>query len=236
VPAPADRRSLLRAALLLAIGLVSACGSDRGTLTAPSFEGADASAPTAGPGVSADVDTDSDIQSVAMVGDSITVGSVAPLQDGFQGLGLDVRAIDADYGRRITVEGSANGSGLDAVNALAASNPPDLWVIALGTNDVLQYAGAEEYRAAIGALLTAVPVGAPVVWVDTYLAEDPAQCDEFNTALRDTLDFRGTASVADWAAVASGEGVLADGVHPSAEGTQQFAAVVMAAVQPWLGN
>ena len=74
-----------------------------------------------------------------------------------------------------------------------------------------------------------------MVWVDTYLAEDPARCDEFNSALRDTLDFRGTASVADWATVASGEGVLADGIHPSAEGTQQFAAVVMAAVQEWLG-
>ncbi len=108
-------------------------------------------------------------------------------------------------------------------------------MIALGTNDVLQYDGAEEYRAAIGALLTAVPADAPVVWVDTYLAEDPGQCDEFNSALRDTLDFRGTASVADWAAVASGEGVLADGIHPSDEGTQQFAAVVMAAVQQWLG-
>ena len=214
---------------------MGACSSDRGTLTAPSFGGADASAPTAGPGVSADVNDDSEIQTVAMVGDSITVGSVAPLQDGFQGLGLDVRAIDADYGRRIVVEGSADGSGLDAVNALAASSPPDLWVIALGTNDVLQYAGAEEYRAAIGALLTAVPANAPVVWVDTYLAEDPAQCDEFNSALRDTLDFRGTASVADWASVASGDGVLADGIHPSAEGTQQFADVVMAAVQEWLG-
>jgi lysophospholipase L1-like esterase len=235
VPGPVDRRSLLRAGLLVAIGLVTACSSDRGSLTAPSFGEPDASAPTTRPDVSAVANASGEIQSVAMVGDSITVASMAPLEDGYLALGLDVRAIDADDGRRIVAEGSANGSGLDAVSALAATDPPDLWVIALGTNDVLQYAGAEEYRAAIGALLTAVPVNAPVVWVDTYLAEDPAQCDEFNSALRDTLDFRGTASVADWAAVASGDGVLADGVHPSSEGTQQFAAVVMAAVQPWLG-
>jgi lysophospholipase L1-like esterase len=234
VPGPVDRRSLLRAALLPAVALVTACSSDRGTLTAPSFGEADASGPTPASGVPAGAVAGGEIQSVAMIGDSITVGSMGPLQDGFRALGLDVRAIDADYGRRIVVEGSANGSGLDAVNALAASDPPDLWVIALGTNDVLQYPGADEYRAAIGALLTAVPANAPVVWVDTYLAEDPGQCDEFNATLRDTLDSRGTASVADWAAVASGEGVLVDGVHPSEEGTQQFAAVVMAAVEEWL--
>ncbi len=74
-----------------------------------------------------------------------------------------------------------------------------------------------------------------MVWVDTYLAEDPARCDEFNQALRDAMAFRGTASIANWAAVASGEGVLTDGIHPSDEGAQQFAAVVMAAVEPWLG-
>ena len=170
-----------------------------------------------------------------MVGDSITVGSEGPLMDRFRALGLDVRAIDAADGRRIAVGGSSSGSGLESVAALADAVPPDLWVIALGSNDVFQYTSAEEYRAAIGALLSAVPADAPVVWVDTYLAADPARSDEFNEALRDTLEFRGTASVADWASVASGEGVLADGIHPSEEGADQFAAVVMGAVQQWLG-
>jgi lysophospholipase L1-like esterase len=169
-----------------------------------------------------------------MVGDSITVRSEAPLADGFRSLGLDVRAIDAASGRRMTAEAGADGSGLSAVTAVASGDPPDLWVIALGSNDVLQYDSVEEYREQIVALLNALPADAPIVWVDTYLADDPTRSDEFNQALRDTLAFRGTASVADWASVAPGEGVLSDGIHPSDEGTQQFADLVMGAVAPWL--
>lgn len=169
-----------------------------------------------------------------MVGDSITVGARRPLSDGFRSLGLDVRAIDAADGRRIAVGGPSRPSGLDVVTLLG-DDPPDLWVIALGSNDVFQYTHAEEYRAAIGALLSAIRASTPVVWVDTYLEDDPARSDEFNQALRDTLDLRGTASVADWSSVAPGDDVLADGIHPSDEGAQQFSAVVMAAVEPWLG-
>jgi lysophospholipase L1-like esterase len=222
---------VVRAALAVVVGMcaAAACSSDRGSLTAPSF----------GSG-SAPIVTDAvrprggEIRTVAMVGDSITVGSRRALADGFRRLGLDVRAIDAADGRRIAVGGPSRPSGLDVVTQFG-EDPPDLWVIALGTNDVFQYTHAEEYRAAIGALLSVIPATTPVVWVDTYLENDPARSDVFNQALRDTLDFRGTASVADWASVARGDGVLADGIHPSDEGVQQFGDVVTAAVEQWLG-
>jgi lysophospholipase L1-like esterase len=233
VPPTIRRRFVPRACLALtAVVAVAACSSDRGTLTAPSLGGSDDSAPTLGTG--GDVPGDGDIESVAMVGDSITVASEAPLQNGFRDLGLDVQAIDAASGRRITADGGAGTSGVDAVVALAPSRP-DLWVIALGSNDVFQYDGEEAYRNEIAALLNALPPLAPVVWVDTYLTEDPERSDEFNRALRDTLAFRGTASMAEWANVAGSDGILSDGIHPSEEGARQFADVVMSAVEPWLG-
>jgi lysophospholipase L1-like esterase len=227
-----DRRRFVRSALLIATGaLAVGCGSDRGALTAPSFGAPATSTPAPGTGR----DRGGQIGSVAMVGDSITAASERPLADGFGELGLEVRALDAADGRRIAVGGPSVASGLDAVAAIAATDPPDLWVIALGSNDVFQYAGAEEYLSAIGALLSAIPSGAPVVWVDTYLEDDPARSDDFNQAVRDAVAFRGEGSVANWAAVAPGEGVLRDGIHPSPDGAEQFAAVVMAAVEDWLG-
>jgi lysophospholipase L1-like esterase len=223
VPLTFRRRLVPRAGLALtAMVSFATCSSDRGTLTAPSFGTPDDSVPTV------------EIESVAMVGDSITVASEGPLQTGFRDLGLDIQAIDAASGRRITADGGAGSTGVDAVVALAPSQP-DLWVIALGSNDVFQYEGEEAYRNEIAALLNALPADAPVVWVDTYLTEDPERSAEFNRALRDTLAFRGTASMADWWSVAGGDGVLSDGIHPSEEGARQFADVVMSAVEPWLG-
>src|SRR5262245_36326557 len=224
------RRFSVRAALVVVSATaVAACSSDRGTLTAPSFGVPASSVPDAsGPG-----DVAGDLETVVMVGDSITVGSEEPLNEGFVALGLDVRAIDAASGRRITVDGGEANSGLSAVGDLTGDTP-DLWVIALGTNDVSQYDGEQAYRDQIASLLVSLPDDAPVVWVDTYLAEDPERSAEFNQALRDTLAFRGTATVADWATVAAGDGVLRDGIHPSEEGAQMFADVVMGAVEPWL--
>ena len=226
---PTLRRRVLGAGLVLLLAAVAmACSSDRGALSAP------ASVPASGSVARPQGTGSAAIDSVAMVGDSITVRSQDALADGFRSLGLDVRAIDAASGRRITAAAGADGSGLTAVTALAAADPPDLWVIALGSNDVFQYDTAEKYRDQIVEVLRAIPEGAPVVWVDTYLADDPARSDEFNQALRDTLAYRGTSSIADWAAVASGDGVLSDGIHPSDDGVQQFADLVMNTVQPWL--
>ena len=221
-------RSFGVALVVTLAALAAACSSDRGALSAPPSVPATGSvARPRGTGLTA-------IDSVAMVGDSITVRAQDALADGFRSLGLDVRAIDAASGRRMTAEGGADGSGVAAVSALAAGDPPELWVIALGSNDVFQYDTAEEYRDQIIAVLRAIPADAPIVWVDAYLADDPARSDEFNQALRDTLAFRGTSSVADWAALAPGDGVLSDGIHPSDQGVQQFADLVMNSVQPWL--
>jgi lysophospholipase L1-like esterase len=132
----------------------------------------------------------------------------------------------------MVVEGLPS-SGVDAVSDIAGEDPPDLWVIALGTNDVANYE-PEEYRRAIDELLAAVPPGVPVVWVDTYLEEHRDRSALFNVELREALAERGQSTVVDWAAIASQEGVLSDGVHPSGFGIEQFTERVVDAVDAWI--
>ena len=174
------------------------------------------------------------IESVAMIGDSITVGAEAPLRQSLEDLGLEVVAIDAENGRRMIESGSVS-SGTEAA-ARVTQRQPDLWTVALGTNDVGIYAGADEYRAAIDELLLAIPGGAPLVWVDIYVDMAAGASDEFNATLSDALEARGNASVVPWADVADDDGVLSDGIHPSATGVDAFAELVAAGVAEWLGE
>jgi lysophospholipase L1-like esterase len=159
----AGRRTLpgVGAAALLAATV--ACSSERDAVTAPPF--GESTVPTA---PASDRVTADGIRSVAMVGDSITVGSEPALEDAFESLGLEDFDIDAENGRRITDDDSDIDSGVGAVATLARRDPPDLWVIALGTNDVANYA-SDEYAAVIAELLATIPADAPIVWVDIYV-------------------------------------------------------------------
>jgi lysophospholipase L1-like esterase len=173
-----------------------------------------------------------DVDTVAMVGDSITVGSQDELADAFAGIGLADAEINAVSGRRMVENGSVP-SGLDGIAEVLAEGPdPDLWVIALGSNDVANY-DAEEYPAAIGELLAAIPSDAPLVWVDCYLRNYEDESEAFGTALREVLAERGNATVVDWASVAASDGVLSDNVHPSGFGRAEFARRVLAGVHAW---
>ena len=78
-------------------------------------------------------------------------------------------AIDAQVGRRITVgSGGQLYPGTDVVEYIANSDPPDVWVIALGTNDIGQYPDAGEFTLQVQTLLDLLPPAAPLVWVDTW--------------------------------------------------------------------
>ena len=206
--------------------LVAACSADRDPAVAPSTTGnaATASSPPTVPAV--------EVDSVAMVGDSITVGSLEALEQSFATLGVDDVEIDAEDGRRMVLDGTMP-SGLAAVADIVEDDPPDLWVIALGTNDVANYQ-PDQYRPAIAELLAAVPADAPLVWVDTYLDAHQEESAAFNLELRAALAERGQATVVDWAEVASEDGVLQDGVHPSGYGIDQFADRVTFAVADWM--
>ena len=115
---------------------------------------------------------------------------------------------------------------------LAKGAPPDLWVIALGTNDVANLQ-PQDYPGAINELLAAIPAGAPVLWVDCYLDDYQELSKQFDTTLRQVLATRGNARVVDWATVAAEDGVLRDGIHPSGFGIDEFTRRVAAAVGDW---
>ena len=199
---------------------VPACSSDRAGVSAPPA------------GTAATIAARADIDSVGVIGDSITVGAETALRTTLEDLGLDVVALDAASGRRITVDGAV-GSGVDAAARVAAADP-DLWVVALGTNDVASLDGPEAYATAIDTMLAEVPGDVPLVWVDIYYDDAEDASDTFNTVLRERLAERGNATVVDWASVADDDGVLRDGVHPDDDGNLVFAGRVADGVAAWL--
>lgn len=169
----------------------------------------------------------------AMIGDSITFMSTDPLRAALSGIGLDVRAIDAQVGRRITVgDGGQPYPGTDIVEFIANSDPPDVWVIALGTNDIGQYPDAEAFGTQVQTLLDLIPDDAPLVWVDTW---DGARLDQtrlVNDTLRDLVGERNNAMVVDWFSHGDDEGVITnDQVHPTPDGTLVFGQVVAGGVE-----
>lgn len=174
------------------------------------------------------------IASVAVIGDSITVGAEADLDASLRALGLQQVSIAAADGRRMTVPGDV-GSGLELIDLLVAAGAPDVWVVALGTNDIGQYADAVEYAMAINDVLVRLPTDAPLVWVNTWVEFEPDQSQELNQTLAASLRVRGQATVADWAAAASPGGLLRDGVHPTPGGQARFVEVVTDAVSAWMG-
>ena len=229
----ARTRAIARVAALAGPVLVVAagCASEREASSAPpASEVAVAGSIGAAPPTSAN--TVVDVDTVAMVGDSITVGSTEELDEAFAGIGFPDVEIDAQSGRRM-IEGDGITSGLDGIAAVLADGAePDLWVVALGSNDVANYA-PEEYPAAINELLAAIPDDVPVVWVDCYLTNYEDESMAFDATLREVLAERGNATVVDWAAVAPEDGVLADNVHPSGFGRTEFARRVADGVTAW---
>ncbi len=224
---------IARVAVLAVPGLVlaSGCSSEREAASAPpSSEVAVAGSIGAAPPTSAN--TMIDVDTLAMVGDSITVGAEAELAAAFTELGLPDAEINAQSGRRMIVDNGVT-SGLDGVaDVLAEGDAPDLWVIALGSNDIAGYE-PQDYGAVINELLAAIPADAPIVWVDCYLTNYADESAAFDAALREALVARGNATVVDWASIAPDDGVLTDNVHPSGFGRAEFARRVADAVDAW---
>ena len=214
--------------------LLVACG--------PSTSGEDATANVADLGVGLGVDGDraqlgtdgvavnsGDIDSVVMIGDSITKGSTPALEESFDVLGVEAD-IHAQNGKRMAVSYGDNPSGSSVAEFVAGGSDDhadELWIVALGTNDIGQYSSPDEIAAAVNEVLAAVPDESALVWVDTYFRDRPDQQDVVNTIIRDRVTRRGNSVVAPWTEFAAGDGVMSsDGVHPSDDGTKAFAFVV----------
>jgi hypothetical protein len=175
---------------------------------------------------------------VAVVGDSITVASAEELQEGLSTLGLEVVAIDAQVGRRMTVgERDRLYAGADIAALVANQSSPELWVFALGTNDIGQYDHGDEVVEQIETLLDRIPSDDPVVWVDTWIRDLPEQTEMVNTAIRTVIERRPGSLVVAWSDHASDAGVISgDGVHLTTDiGVRRFAEVVTTGVEALIG-
>ena len=228
--AQVTRRSLLAGGLAAVVAGV--------VVGADAFAPDDQQAPSA-PAGSADVATTQARRartSLVMVGDSITAGSTTPLKAAFSAVGFTGVTIEAQPSRRIEVGGGPNEprSGMQAITTLLADHAaPDVWVVALGTNDVGKYADEAAYAQLIDRLLALVPGGRPLLWVDVYRREYLAHCKLFNTALRDRLHARGNAASVSWFDLASQRNqkiLKTDDIHPNAKGIQVFADLVATGV------
>jgi len=222
---------IARAALLLA---AAGCTSEHQSSAVAPFGTDTVSVPASVPGGTSPAASDGiTVKRLAMVGDSITVAAKPALEKAFTEIGLQDVDINAESGRRM-VKASSISSGLDGIQqVLADGAAPDLWVIALGTNDVANYPRAQ-YAQVIQQLLAALPSDAHVVWVDCYLRRYKADAQNFDAVLREVLTARGNAKIVDWYSIAGEDGVLVDGIHPSGFGKDEFSRRVAQTVSDWM--
>jgi lysophospholipase L1-like esterase len=181
-----------------------------------------------------------DIDTVVMIGDSITKGSMPYLEERFELLEL-ADTINAENGKRMAVSSRDNPSGAQVAAFLAENGDGDhrdeVWVVALGTNDINQYSGPDEIAAAVNEVINQVPADAALVWVDTFIEDWPEQTDAVNTIIRQRVERRGDSVIAPWTSFAQDDGVLTtDGVHPTNGGADVFAFVVTDTVRAFLGR
>lgn len=174
--------------------------------------------------------------SVAMVGDSITRGSQPLLEEVLAARGVTDLRIDGVPSRRIEI-GSGNNEPLSGIRTLfqllSEGVAPDAWVIALGTNDVGQYADDAEYVRLIDSITGMIAADLPLVWVDVYRPEYIDASRTFNQLVRERLAARGNARVADWFSRASDDSLRllqGDRIHPNDNGRLVFAAIVADAI------
>lgn len=179
------------------------------------------------------------IDRLVMIGDSITVGARDALEAEFVEIGIEY-VIEARNGKRLVVSGPDNLGGATIAEGLRGTEDTassEVWVIALGTNDIAKYAGPDEIAGAVNEMLANVPDEAALVWVDTYIRGLDEETAAVNAVIRDRVARRGNAVVTPWTAFAEGDGVMSDdGVHPTEAGSNLFAAVIGNTVAGFLGR
>lgn len=169
---------------------------------------------------------------VAVVGDSLTVSARDEIEAALAARGVDIVIIDGLESRRMTGGDVRVEPGIDAVESLVVEGvTADLWVIALGTNDVGAQVGPEAFHAAATSVLDRLPPGVPVVWVDVYVRDLSEQSVAANRVLREIAATRPGMLVVDWYSNGDDVGVvIADGVHLSDPGQLRFADVIGAGI------
>ena len=168
------------------------------------------------------------LTSVAIIGDSITAECELAIRASLTTLGFTDITIDAEASRRIE-EGRKPINGVDTLTTmLAAGVDPQVWVVALGTNNIDPPYTIEAFTPTIDKLLNKLPVEQPLAWIDVYFKPRQEGAAVFNQAVADLLAARGNAVVGSWAALATAPGadLTRDGVHPKETSRPIFASVI----------
>lgn len=174
---------------------------------------------------------------VAVVGDSLTASAQTEIVQSLAALGLGNVVVDGQVSRRMTSSTDTIRSGESVVTEIAAVAAPRVWVIALGTNDVASGAPASSLRDSVRRVLDAIPPDALVVWVDTYIRDEPDAVVAGNRIIREVVAERPGAVVADFFSYGDDPGVVgSDGVHLTAVGRRLFANVIANGVGVALGR
>lgn len=165
---------------------------------------------------------------VAVVGDSLTVGTKPYQAAALLAAGWVEAVVDGSGSRGIAtkVDGDPH-TGLGAVDAIRSSGAePDLWIVALGTNDAWIYPSAR-YGEMVAAMLDRIGA-TPVLWVNVYLPAAPTRQQAWNAALTDAAAARSNVSVHDWASLAAQHSgwLTSDHVHYTGTGYQARAAAI----------
>ncbi len=130
-----------------------------------------------------------------MIGDSITEGSIDELHDRYAAAGYDDVLIEAQRGKRMATSDSDNPSGVKVADFITGGDDDhegELWVVALGTNDINQYSSPDELAGAVDEMLDAVPDDVPA-GVGRHLLPTTNSTDAVfvNTVVADRLARRG---------------------------------------------
>ena len=172
----------------------------------------------------------------AMVGDSITKASLKPLTAALQQLGYTEIKIEAEVSRRIDF-GDGKAEPLSGVKTMlkmiSEGVSPDVWAIAMGTNDVGKYPDAAAYGSLIDEMMSMPDAKVPIVWVDVYNPNQLPGTKIFNLVLRQRARARGNATVLSWFDLASNKKskiLREDHIHPNPAGTLVFADLVSKAL------
>lgn len=168
---------------------------------------------------------------VAVLGDSLTVGSRSALRARLSNRSVRIAAL---WGEGLTGGPWSRELGAQVMLAAAediADDGAEVVVLALGTNDVvrdeLDVEGAVASTGTYGDLLADSCVVVVTVNVDPEAPEPQRRdAEAVNVALRAIAD-----EVADWDAIAEDPGLLRDDrIHPSAAGQREWATIVGDAV------
>jgi lysophospholipase L1-like esterase len=177
-------------------------------------------------------------ETVAVVGDSLTLSASDEIASALQAVGLEVVAVDGKENRRMAQGSRGLTSGTEAIETILDADPPEIWVVALGTNDVGAQVTPETFADDLGAVLELVPADAPLVWVDVWIRDRAEEVVRANRAIRSALRRRtAPTAVVDWFSYGEQPGVITgDGIHLTDEGQLRFAAAIAAAVAELFGG